>query len=407
MSKRRHLLGRLPQGTIKASPRDGHKGEIRGAALIIVLAFLMIITGLVVAFLSSITNETSGSKATADASTTRTLADSTIQLAIAQIRDATAGFSRDSNGALVTTSPVTWASQPGAIRTYDTRGSNTAVYKLYSSTNLVDRSGTYNPINDLPTNATWSTSGAGEWIDLNEPVVAQGVTNYPIMDPFMTNQSNGATLVDGFSIATNNAVPSNAPNPAAMPVRWLYVLRNGSITIPSSVGSGIVSFSTSAIRPTSNNPIVARIAFWTDDETCKLNLNTASEGSFWGTPYYCTSFDVAMAQYPPSAREYNRFPGHPASTCLSPVLWSELGLTNPSVFLSSYPGVKYDAVYGIITNNLQGTSATYYSNVLSRVAPRYAWGGSLAGSKTLLVGYTGSITNRPIALSDLSGLRLY
>lgn len=425
MNKRRRVpagLSRVVGGsedrhndcTVQGRARQGtHKGELQGAALIIVLAFLVIITGLVVAFLSSITNETTGSKATADASTTRTLADSTIQLAIAQIRDATAGFARDTNtGALVTTSPVTWASQPGAIRTYDTRGTNVAVYKLYSSTNMVDRSGIYNPTNDLPP-ANWSRGNIGEWVDLNEPVVAQGVTNYPIMDPFMTNQSNGATLVDGFSIATNNTTLSNAPNPAAMPVRWLYVLRDGSITVPSSINTnnGLISFSAAAIRPSSNNPIVARIAFWTDDETCKLNLNTASEGSFWGVPYYSTSFDVAMAQYPPSVREYNRFPGHPASTCLSPVLWSELGLSNPAVYISSFPGIPrngttpYDAVRGVATNFLSPNSATYYSNVLTLVSPRYTWGGSMAGSKTVLLGYTGTITNTPIG--SLPNDRLY
>jgi len=415
MSKHRHH-----QTGYQATKVSRKNGRLQGAALIIVLAFLVIITGLVVAFLSSITNETTGSKATADASTTRTLADSTIQLAIAQIRDATAGFDRNSNGVLVTASPITWASQPGAIRTYDTRGSNAAVYKLYSSTNMVDRSGIYNPTNDLPTNANWSTASGGEWVDLNEPVIAQGVTNYPIMDPALAmTAANTTNYVDGFQIATNNTTLSNAPNRAAMPVRWLYVLRDGSITIPSPVASGIVNFSASAIKPSSNNPIVARIAFWTDDETCKLNLNTASEGSFWGAPYYSTTFDVAMAQYPPSAREYNRFPGHPASTCLSPVLWSELGLTNPSQYLSAFPGVpiysggttdydrEYNAAFGVATNFISTSTTTYLSNVLSRVAPRYAWGGSLAGSKTLLAGYTGSITNTSIGLTNLSGMRLY
>ena len=416
MSKRRHPASRAPQVPVK-SARHGSRGEIRGAALIIVLAFLVIITGLVVAFLSSITNESTGSKATADASTTRTLADSTIQLAIAQIRDATAGFARDSNGALVTATNVTWASQPGAIRTYDTRGSNVAVYKLYSSTNMVERSGIYNPTNDLPP-TNWTTGNIGQWVDLNEPVVAQGVTNYPIMDPFMTNQSNGATLVDGFSIATNNAAVggANVQNRAAMPVHWLYVLRDGSITCPSgiSTNNGLISFTNlpASITPTSNNPIVARIAFWTDDETCKLNLNTASEGSFWGVPHYSTSFDVAMAQYPPSVREYNRFPGHPASTCLSPVLWSELGLTNPSVYLSSFPVIPmngatpYDAVRGVATNFLSPSATTYYSNVLTLVAPRYDWGGSFAGSRSLLQGYAGP-TNGPILGNDLSSNRLY
>ena len=136
-------------------------GRRQGAALVIVLAFLVIITGLVVAFLSSVTNEATATSASAAGVTTRSLADAAIQLDIAQIRDATAGFSHDTNGSLLTNSPVCWASQPGAIRTYDTNansgsssggsgasvGGGGAIYKLYSSTNMDSRA---SPVYRLP-----------------------------------------------------------------------------------------------------------------------------------------------------------------------------------------------------------------------------------------------------------------
>ena len=68
-----------------------------------------------------------------------------------------------------------------------------------------------------------------------------------------------------------------------MPVKWIYVLRDGQMTAPTSGDASKVSFSGSVV-PTQSNPIVGRIAFWADDETCKLNINTASEGIYWDAP---------------------------------------------------------------------------------------------------------------------------
>ena len=75
-----------------------------------------------------------------------------------------------------------------------------------------------------------------------------------------------------------------------MPVQWLYMLKDGSLISGSaaSATSRDVVFSGS-ILPTGTNPIVARIAYWTDDESCKVNINTASEGTFWDTPACVTA----------------------------------------------------------------------------------------------------------------------
>jgi uncharacterized protein (TIGR02600 family) len=405
------LGGQVPRGRKKTE-------RLEGAALVIVLSFLIIITGLVVAFLSSITNEATATTASVAAVTTRTLADAAIQLDIAQIRDATAGFARNADGSLNTNSPVCWASQPGAIRTYGTNVSsgggsggglssinNGAIYKLYSSTNMVDTNGN-NPTNDLPPNSTW-TNNFAQYTDLNAPVLkpnANGTTNtnYPIMDPYMTNLTTGASggsggglsigsgqpIVDGFFINSTNPTISGVSNPAAMPVTWIYVLKNGSLSVPSSVSGSVASFTSNA--PTVSNPIVGRIAFWTDDETCKLNVNTASEGSFWGTPSFSSSEDVSFARYPPSSKEFNRFPGHPASTCLSPVLWSYLGLTNPALFLSGLSGVAgvttYNSGSGDTTPRFASSLITnYFTNLFYNVTPRYGWSNSsLAGTYSLV-----------------------
>jgi len=414
-----------PSGEARSRGRGRRgDGQLSGAALVIVLSFLVIITGLVVAFLSSVTNEATSTAVSAVAVTTRTLADAAIQLDIAQIRDATAGFSHNSDGSLNTASPVCWASQPGAIRTYDTNasggnpsgvgmslGGGGAIYKLYSSTNMVDTNGG-NPTNDLP--ATGWTTNSAQWTDLNSPVISRGNTNYPIMDPYMTNLvtgsgsggggasvGSGSPMIDGFSINTNAPAMSGVSNQAAMPVQWIYVLKNGTLTVPSSVSSNVASFSSNS--PTSNNPIVGRIAFWTDDETCKLNINTASEGSFWGTPSFTTLMDVNMGLTQPAANEFNRLSGHPASTSLSPVLWSYMGLTNPSLFMTALPGNPGNAYAmgtNVTGNSLVAGVQNYYTNLFGNITPRYLWGGSASGVSNTLYG-SNAITSGMLPSSRL------
>jgi len=52
-----------------------------------------------------------------------------------------------------------------------------------------------------------------------------------------------------------------------MPVKWIYVLQDGTLA-PATLGtSGSVAH---VLLASSTNPIVGRIAFWTDDETCKV-----------------------------------------------------------------------------------------------------------------------------------------
>ncbi len=80
---------------------------------------------------------------------------------------------------------------------------------------------------------------------------------------------------------------------------------------------------TATITPaTTGNPIVGRIAYWTDDETSKVNINTASEGAFTDTPRTDGASDFSYAAFPTAQNEIQRYPGHPAMTCLSTVLGS-------------------------------------------------------------------------------------
>src|SRR4051794_36049817 len=80
----------------------------RGIALVIVLAMLVLLSGLMVAFLSTATTERSAAFANSGAINARQIADSTVNTVISTIREATTAPEED----------VTWASQPGAIRTF-------------------------------------------------------------------------------------------------------------------------------------------------------------------------------------------------------------------------------------------------------------------------------------------------
>ena len=301
-----------------------------GAALIIVLTCLVLVAGLAIALLNRVEADRTSSAAYKGGANSRNLSEYAVNVVMSQITAATTGANAGN----------AWASQPGAIRVYSSTGANLiGIYKLYSSTNMVASNATATNIvtGDATALANWSTKTA-LYTDLNAPLVSWSgsttVTNYPILDPVATNSVQGCNI-------------SGAPNtttlqPAPMPVTWLYVLQDGTLVAPTgSTTTATISGATAA------NPITGRIAFWTDDETCKVNINTASGmpwswatnnpsnsivklmsgstvsttlfGSYWDTPVFPSSQDLMLIWAPPWKGEYQRYPGHPATVSLSAV----------------------------------------------------------------------------------------
>jgi uncharacterized protein (TIGR02600 family) len=346
--------------TLRAFHRN--PGSRRGVALLLVLGCLVLLTALILALVISSQNNLKSSKLYANGSSVKTLADSTVSLVMAQISQAT------SNG-----TQVAWASQPGMIRTYDNTGKPLTNYRLFSwDTPTV--SGTYTASNDasqLSSTAStpWYNSPA-LFVDLNQPVAdAKGTLHFPIVDgnpsdlvsyttpapastPVLTYTPYTGTFlgqpvtipqIEGFwvippntaaaaasgnspaisagpAVTSKTTVPSNSTNnDIPMPVKWLYVLKDGTVVAPATTSTGTTVTISAA---TLTNPIVGRIAYWTDDETAKVNINTASEGAFSDTPRTDGASDFAFAAYPTAQNEVQRYPGHPAMTCLSTVLGS-------------------------------------------------------------------------------------
>ncbi len=386
----------------------------RGIALVIVLAFLALLTVLIVAFFTSVQVEQQGAKTYANSVTVKQLAETTSNVVMGQISDATRSYLVPGD---TTSTRLTWASQPGLIHTYGDDGSPGRSFKLYSALNMVESPGTdFLPLQQLGSEVpdTWPSAPA-LFADLNSPVLvpndsgkikgADGKTytaNYPILDPLGQYDSGSQTGIEGFSIQSapgfgaktwtpdesyNPTVSSDATktsNPAPMPVRWLYVLRNGALTAPDATGTTTATWANAPdnLKPTVNNPIVGRVAFWTDDETCKLNINTASEGVYWdrafarstsaGSPFAEDQLNTRI----PVRGEYYRYPGHPATVCLSPVLGGLI------------PQMKVPAGDMISTSDFNSFYKPYYD-----LAPRITEGGTLGGTVDTYKATSGAYTS--------------
>lgn len=318
------------------SPRSGR----RGVALVVVLSTLLLMSALLVAFMGRVSTERASQRATYSGYEAQQAAESAVNLVISQIRAATTSALDGSTG---------WASQPGVIRTF---GTEDRVYKLYSSLQMRDTETGYNPASFQesgidPSDPQRAVAG---FVDLNQPVLIPNVDgsvepHYPIVDPRAAKTREGSVAqpgkgkVEGFwapqdLIHPSKSKDSNKDSVLELPmrVRWLYQLRDGTLVAPSSV-SGTISRIPGA---TKENPPIARVAFWTDDESSKLNVNTAGENTHWDTPLassyhesgesptkdvtYSKGESAALAASQPTAGEYQRFPGHPATTNLSPAL---------------------------------------------------------------------------------------
>jgi uncharacterized protein (TIGR02600 family) len=318
---------------------------------------------------------------------TRILSNSVLNLVIGEIRDAT------SNDA------CSWASQPGAIRTFNTGGGLAAAYKLYSSDDMVVSDASLLKKDVPSTLSTWENKPE-VYVNLNQPVARSQVSNgastqqlfYPIADPSLLATNLGgedqASAIKGYDVKSVAGYSADDyKDRLPMPVKWLYYLKDGTLSPMADDGT--------IAGASGTNPIMGRVAFWTDDETSKVNLNTAGEGFYWTTPhaysyahgaapaspsatpdpgssYLSTAslnqtgdtyraasvnalgYDFAFAYLQPANREYNRYPGHPAQTCLSAV----------------FP----DATLEQLLSSSKTTSG---------LAPIYGDGGTLFGSRSI------------------------
>ena len=330
-----------------------------GVALVLVLAALALVSFIALAILTFVRSEDRGSRASADLVQVRMLSTLPEKLVISQIRRATGSATSTAGRGLGM--DTTWTSQPGMIRIFGTTPETTTgtgtgpraqleeMFKLYSARQLTISDPT-ELAQELLRTQDWMNRPP-EFVDLNEPVLVQPTRLpnavqgtgkphfvFPILDPFAQGLVDGfevyttGTAADGATVpqAPSGGFSTNISQPAmAMPVTWLYVLQDGSIIAPTGSQNGVASFGGNLAgsgtgngnnQPGGGNPIVGRIAYWTDDDSCKLNINTATEPAPWDSPHTHTTTDEAYAASIPAKGEHYREPGHPAFTSLSPVL---------------------------------------------------------------------------------------
>ncbi len=355
---------------MKANPRlrPFVKQNNRAVALIIVLAILLLMSGLLVAFMGTVSNEREASRSMTAGFEAKQAYETAVNLAISQIREAT----KNDDGS------VGWASQPGAIQTFGSGKNANMVYKLYTATLMQQPAAQWQPGTTAesgfdPDPAKLATTLPG-FVDINSPLFmpAPGAKNgevephYPIVDPRAALDANGAAvatpgtgIVTGFFAANiphatlketrgGNTVPVLL---APMRVRWLYQLKDGSVVAPDA--SDILK------GASKDNPPVARLAFWADDESAKINVNTAGEGTYWDVPLASSINESgkmdnagqvdnsgaktnALSISQPMHNEYQRYPGHPATTCLSPALRWLFPAADPKDYMDS---VFKEAIY--------------------------------------------------------------
>ena len=427
-------------------------GSKRAVALLLVLAFVLLISTVIVGFFSSSAGARREVSSYESGMVVKQLADVATNVVIGQISDATQSWEVPATSASSKGSGarLTFATQPGMIRTYDATGNPGRAFKLYSSPTMVTAPGSEwvasaNLATEVP--PTWATQPA-LFTDLNEPVLvsdrkgsitlkgsSEKVTaSYPILDPSglsptlaLTGKPPAATQdqdgVEGFDLTDvpgfggpeeldeknvkRPVLPKNydptlvtkagaTANPAPMPVQWIYVLRDGRLTSPTGTRRGGLEANWASLmtgdpsKPSAENPITGRIAFWTDDETSKLNINVNSEGTYWDRAYavgpeivppepvsppippnfydnhfYENELDARM----PVKGEYQRYPGHPAMTCLSPVFG----------FLPAYRVPNGDTITAAKDADGKFVDPPYLANYYAMV-PRISVGGTKGGT---------------------------
>jgi uncharacterized protein (TIGR02600 family) len=343
-----------------------------GFALVLVLTVIVLMAGLIIALFTTATSQRVSAMGKESQMRADALAESTVKIVIGQIADATR--SQTTGG---TPEKLAWTSQPGMIRTYGSSGDSKWAYKLYSSGQLVVDPASGDNLStifgggsnsDNPTN--WS-SMPGLFVDLNSPVKnSQGNLIFPIVDPraMSSTAATGTDSVEGFSYLKSgiDGVVEPAGNPdnqrLPMPVQWLYVLKDGSLTSPDRATStgGTANWTAGGSNaPTVANPIVGRVAFWTDDESSKININTASEGTYWDVPHVNTDEDKNYARYQPAFNEFQRYPGHPATVALSTVLFPNQTLTTE----------QKESIYDIVPRVNGGGSKSGTFLATSKIVP--------------------------------------
>jgi Tfp pilus assembly protein PilX len=225
-----------------------HRLESHGAAVVIVLAFIVIITILIVGLASSMRVDRPAANSHLEKTRAAIYAQTGVENVLATLNQYTTGSSY-------------WISQPGQLvvgtpsddtsTTVDERTVLKITVPLYSGTATI-----------TATDAQFASP------NLNVPMWRDPDTH----------------------LITDRADPADASQTVSMKVGWIYVTQDGQASkvlrynAASNANAAEWIDNPDYNHNTKTNPIVGRYAYWTDDESSKVNYNLAWKRSTSGTP---------------------------------------------------------------------------------------------------------------------------
>lgn len=211
-------LAHLVRGKISAS----------GAALIMTVIILAMITIMVLGLADLVRYETVSSSAHQERARAQLFARMGVDIVTGVLRKETADPAK------------TWASKPGALIVPNPDASPPQLTRLNKQVNL--------------------HSG------LPSPALLDPVFQPNVLRPANLNIETFADQNPPTHLITDQ--PQNPANPASpvvqLPIRWIYVRADGTL-----------DYTETPDLTRRDNPLVGRFAYWTDDESSKINLNTA------------------------------------------------------------------------------------------------------------------------------------
>jgi len=222
------------------------RDQRRGAALVLTIILLSMITILVLGMANMVRNETVSSHSHEERGRALLFANMGVDMVNGVLRHATADYLDPSRAFDATSNPArVWLSRPGALIT-----------PVESSSGVV----------------AVADNKLSRQVDLHSGIPSAAMLAMGIPSYYQPANLNIQTLTDQspptYLISDQPADPTKPitlSNPAVqLQLRWIYVRKDGTL-----------DYSEKPVLNNTVNPLVGRFAYWTDDETSKINLNTA------------------------------------------------------------------------------------------------------------------------------------
>lgn len=230
----------------------------RGSSLVITLAFLVILTILVIGINETTRMDRTSSNLYVDRTSAALLSQNAIESVIAKLQQATADVNRH------------WISQPGQIVVGAERDDGNAA-----------NGDSRKILTGAKTPGALPGATDARIIYLHSGLAS--TANYPGQEFLNPPNLNVATFQDPTTLLITDRKDASGSEPK-MVVRWNYVRKDGTIDT-----------SEPPVLTDHANPIIGRYAYWADDESAKINYNLA-----WKRDYSASTASGTLAIGHPS-----------------------------------------------------------------------------------------------------------